>query len=465
LINGHTPDDLYSVLNAFGPALKSIDLRTVALKPQGQTWQNLITIMTISEKTVEQMTAEQEKLPIIRNGAFAVFFLAVPFEYRVFEQINQGELVFRCQGRNWEVKTRSMNLLALRVQNNQFFYSGSLQNWGMLVTASGQPQERNTLWSVIGNQYQVSKPHGYRDMTELFRDILKISYSYGDATDFWVFIPPPARILKAAFRGKSFEVEIAKPSNLNGLQMNLALKKPGTHPPEILWKKSIPLGKNKYVLQPENLVPFYSMEVELIHAASALTLDSTNVTVPLENVVEPLMKTLGSFCSLDEFRKMLLEPENCGKHPERIFENAVIWLLSMVGLSPIHLGAKVKDLSGKDRSFDVLRNEAGYEIGCADIIAYQENKSVLLVDCDIGITLDDRKIQKLIETQKYFQNVFNKYGQFQIIPALFSPRDLRWTQASGNVVIVDKLGLQGIFEAVVSGDRVKARSGIHWGLL
>lgn len=162
---------------------------------------------------------------------------------------------------------------------------------------------------------------------------------------------------------------------------------------------------------------------------------------------------------------MLLEPLDCGRHPETIFENAVTWLLSMAGLSPIHLGAKVKDLKGKDRSFDVLRNKAGLEVGCADIIAYQENKSMLLVDCDIGPTLDDKKVQKLEETQKHCQNVFSKYPQFQIIPVLFSPRELNWVQASGSVVIVNKFRLEQMFEAVVSGDREKARQVLGWNLL
>jgi hypothetical protein len=452
-------DELGSILEAFQPALNSIDLRTIAVRPQGEAWQNLITTMNISEKTVGQVSVEQEKLPYIRNEEFAVFFLAIPFEYSIFESIKRGNLVFRHLGiMNLEVKTRSLDLPAFKVQNDQFGYFGSLQEWTILVTASSQPQERNKLWSVIDSQKQELRLQSYRDVTELFRDVLKITYMNRDDKDFIIIIPPLAQIVTAKFRGESFEVRIANPSNLSGLQLNLALRKSGTHPAEILWKDRIKIKKNEYVVYPKNMVPFDILEADLIHPILALTLDSKAVIVPLQNPVEPLLKTLDSFCPLADFKKMLLEPQMFGKEPQKIFETAVCWLLSMAGLNPIYLSTNIKDLKGKDRKFDSLKIESGFDLGCADIIAYKDNDCVLLVDCDIG-SINETKLQRLSATSKHFESSLNTYGKLRFIPVLFTTKECE-VQSKAGVRIVGKNVIEIIFEQIFKGNRDEAASQI-----
>ena len=66
-------------------------------------------------------------------------------------------------------------------------------------------------------------------------------------------------------------------------------------------------------------------------------LDSATVVVPIANAVDPFLRTLNGFLPLEEFKRMLLEPQICGKKPQDIFENAVAWLLSMAGFTTIHL--------------------------------------------------------------------------------------------------------------------------------
>jgi hypothetical protein len=117
---------------------------------------------------------------------------------------------------------------------------------------------------------------------------------------------------------------------------------------------------------------------------------------------------------------MLFEPQLSGD-PKTVFENATVWLLSLAGFYTVYLGAKTKTTKKKRMdSYDVLRTEKGYEIGCADILAYEDNKRLLIVDCDIG-PLDDKKIQKLIETCDFLKNRGN-YGKLEFVPVLFSPR-------------------------------------------
>lgn len=110
-------------------------------------------------------------------------------------------------------------------------------------------------------------------------------------------------------------------------------------------------------------------------------------------------------------------------------------------------------------SLDVLRNESGYPIGSADIIAYEDNERVLLVDCDIG-PLDENKIQKLVETRNHFVALFD-YGELKIVPVLFSPRNLGEAAQNKPVAIVDGFAIERMLEELAKGDRESARSKIY----
>ena len=202
------------------------------------------------------------------------------------------------------------------------------------------------------------------------------------------------------------------------------------------------------------LLPFDSLIVELIHRDSGLTLDRTYKKVPLKNVAEPFLKTLDAFCSLDEFKKMFFQQEKSGKKPQDAFEDAVAWLLALSGFDVIRLKL------GK-KSFDKLIVGEGYEIGCADILAYEENERILLIDCDTG-PVDEMKVQKLAETKKYFRETFKEYRHLHIVPILFSPRDFRKSSLSIDVMIADQSVIKRIFEAVAQGNREKARSILHY---
>jgi hypothetical protein len=54
-------------------------------------------------------------------------------------------------------------------------------------------------------------------------------------------------------------------------------------------------------------------------------------------------------------------------------------------------------------SFDVLRNESGIPVGCADIIAYEDNERILIVDCDIG-GIDPKRFKNWIRLISTLRN-------------------------------------------------------------
>ena len=57
------PDELYSVLEALKPALKSMDVRTFAVAAPEEDWQNLITSVYMTEISVDEVKNQQEKPP------------------------------------------------------------------------------------------------------------------------------------------------------------------------------------------------------------------------------------------------------------------------------------------------------------------------------------------------------------------------------------------------------------------
>ena len=128
-----------------------------------------------------------------------------------------------------------------------------------------------------------------------------------------------------------------------------------------------------------------------------------------------------------------------------------------MGFETVYLGGQITKLNQKKESFDKLFAESGYHIGSADIIAYQENKRILLIDCDIN-TVDPKKVQKLAELKKHFRETLKGFEKLPIIPILFTPKDVRETSPSLEVMIADQTIIKGIFEAVVKGNREQASS-------
>lgn len=449
------PDSLCSVLEAFKVVLKSIDIRTVAVRPEGGLWKNLITAITISEKTVTEVEKDQKKIPIIRNNEFAIFSLASSLDFSLFEKIKEGKILFETTEGNLEVKVEFKDLLTLKASSTGIYHGNFLR-----ATTSALEGDRGKLWDIANNQHREAKRFGYRDIWELFKNTLKIGVSYSEPKDFEVNIPSFAHIEQASFNGKLFEVRIKKPLNLSGLQLNLSLKNRNSQPADILWHETKQVENNEFVFQPYNMIPFDSMEVELIHRDSALVLDSVSVVVPLANAVDPILRTVNGFISLDEVKRMLLEPQNCGEHPDVIFENAIAWLLSIAGFSIIHLGVKVKKVDGKSIQTDRLDLENNYQVGTADIVAYKESDSLYLIDCDLKGN-DTKKIHDLVELQTHFQTAFSEYNQLRIVAVLCSPKDLSEINHEG-LVRFSNYRINQMFEEVMRGNLEKARSTLHW---
>jgi hypothetical protein len=461
-----TPDEVFSILKSLKPVLKSIDVRTVAVAPRGGEWQNLVTSMFLTEKTVDEVRNQQRLLPELRNNYFAIFLAARPFDSSIFGDIIKGEVRFSTPFGINRVQFRKFDPTKLKVDSTQESIDRSYK-WKLRAADTTKQIERVELWNVADDNEIIAKRQGFRDIGKLIESMLQIPYSKNSQKDFELVIPSLASIENAAFVDSKFEVQVRKVSNLKDLQLNLELKREDIP----MWRDIRKVTEKKpespelfervtEVFEPEKILPYDMMNIELILRDSALTMDRTWKFAPLENAVEPFLKTLEAFCPLAKLEKMLLKPESYGKAPDKIFENAVTWLLSLAGYNPIYLGTriqrKMENEGFKTEHFDVLRTEGGYEYGPTDIIAYEQNRRLLLIDCDIG-PIDEKKIQSLIEIGKYVTSFIETHGHFEVIPVLVTPKKYH-DQPKKGVRIVDSTTLEMIIRSLAKGDLERARN-------
>lgn len=349
------PDKLYSVLEAFHPFLKSVDMRTFAVSStlEGE-WENLITSFTVSDKTVNEVKSEQEKLPKIRNNEVALFLEAAPFDYSPFDyfvkgKIRHGRLIVGGGGigvGGTTIRTKQFDPLELKVTSSRRRIEG-LSKWVLSVTNLNTTPEREELWAIAQRQTGLPKELYYEDMNDLLKSTLRIE-EISHAKDFELTISDLAKIENVTFSASSFVVEISKILDLKNLQLNVLQgrsEKGGEF--HTIWRNRYSIDEIEaqqpkktvsVTVEPPNIFPFDSIRMELIHRGSFLTIDDSWNRAPFQNVVEPFFKVLDAFCSIDVFKEMLLKPQNFENAPQLMFENAVSWLLSLAGFHTIYLG-------------------------------------------------------------------------------------------------------------------------------
>ncbi len=450
------PDELYPILEALKPLLKSIDVRTVAvsLEPDNP-WQNLITSVCVSPKEEKEIKSELQTLPTYPklNNNFAIFTRVYPFDYNVFGQIAEGKMMFFTQfGRN-VVKCRNFDPLSLKVNSSEEKVGGSYEHvWR--AADSGEVEARKALWTVVRDEQIAPKQLNYSSIVELIKDFLKIpSFNFNDTKDFELKIYCLARIEKVIFSDSTLKVKIKKLCGLKGLQLNLRRGSRGYPLPGYNKRKEITREETQIdndfcsvseTFDVSGLLPLDWVAIKLIHKDSALSWDEKDERVPLKNPIEPFARTLNAFCTFKEFNKMLSEEVYNYSKPEVTFERAVAWLLSLSGFHTINLESKTI------KSFDKI-HVGSVEIGCADILAYKKNDCLLLVDCTIRAP-DDKKIQDLRDAQKHISSVLASYKGLRVVPVIFSPADCRHVKTDIEVRIIDKYRMEQILENLAKGD-------------
>lgn len=439
--------------------MKSIDVRTVAVcfSPE-MGWENLVTSIIISDKTVEEIKTMHKQLPTIRNNYIVMLYEAQPFNFQIFEDMAKGELKFLTVYGYNKVQTRTSEFGNLKVESKKDQTKRTPQIF-LKTHDQGDLKKRKKLWDTVYGQQNLPNQFGFSRFQEMVKHCLKLEeYDHNVQKDLEITIIPPAKLETVQISGKKVSVKIHNSHKIKNLQLNFDLR---NHQEDVwITPAKIDEDTNSIELEINEMLPLDILNVKLIHNKTGLRLDETDVNVPLEHVVEPFLKTFDAFCSLDDFQKMLFEPQKYGKNPTKIFENAVTWLLSFAGYESLNIGVVIKNLDNRgEKRFDKIDTN-GYHVGSADIIAYEENDRLLLIDCDIN-TVDPKKVEKLAELGKYIKEKIT-CQKLKIVPLLFTPTNFTRISPSTDVMIVDKAIIKRILEAVVKGNRKHARSCLRY---
>ena len=457
-------------LQAFSPAFKSIDLRIVAVKLE-EEWRNVIASMFLSSKSQKEIKSEQQQLrgKLPKTDKFSILLDCYPFDSisDLFKQIEKGEI----ETNGNLIKFHPFDPSKSRIDTYLPSYLKEMKEW-KLIGSQVDGRIDDDIWHVMDDQNGPSRLAGYKNVYELIKETLRIrDFDRGRPRALVIGIPMPARIADISLDGESVKIKIKKAFSLNDLQLNMSFERvnPRTDYFEPFWRKTQHVKKCRYPLKRgfcyvtnsiklANSKPHDRIDVELIHKrVPTLSMDETSLRVPLENAVEPFAKALSAFCSLDVFKERLLKPEQFvegRKKPNTIFENAVAWLLSLIGFSVLQLG----------RPFEILKiPETGYQVGSVDIIAYRENEHLLLVDCDTSIP-DEKKIRSMMTIKDHFRYIQDEHKQPNIICAIFSPKDCIGISVDHqDVRIMGRYQIERIFEEAMRGNTEQAQSCLlYW---
>lgn len=451
------------LFKAFSPSFRSLDLRIASVKTT-DGWMNVVTSLFPSNKPFKEIELEQQRIRSklskeINQKVFNIFLAPLSFEklYNVSQQIMEGGITVN----HVLIRFRKFDLITLRVDHFLPDYLKGIEEWRLFGgEGKASAEDRKHIWSIIDDQEGATKLLGYAGIYDLINEILGIrKFDRGQERDLVIGVPTYARLVEIDLKGSLVEITTRKHVDLDNLQLNLFLNRLKLRAYQYETVQRItkrveeckrPFGKDfcciRSRIQITDMQPHDRINVTLINRDfPSLEVDRTSMTVPLKNAVEPFSKTLLRFCPLEKLEQHLLNPEQCTekpkKTPDKIFERAVSWLLSLAGFSVISLG----------KQYEKLTEPTKYEIGSVDIIAYRENKYLLLVDCDTKIP-DDKKIGSLLSMKEYFRFIQDEHKEPTINPVIFSPRDCEELMGKyKEITIVDRSRIKWLLENAMLG--------------
>jgi hypothetical protein len=164
-----------------------------------------------------------------------------------------------------------------------------------------------------------------------------------------------------------------------------------------------------------------------------------------------LVDTFFKFYPIDEFRKCLLSPEKFS-NPDVIFQDCIASMLSLSGFSVIILGKK-----GHEKAMVKTTEKTPFEVGSADLLAYDNKKKLCFIDCTIRIP-DESKIRKLQTTISNLSSKddINKSKVFGLVPSSKNCADIR-SKHFDDVFILERNDLEWIMKYLSEGKIDDAR--------
>jgi hypothetical protein len=457
---------LNNFLDAFLPSFNSCKLNILATEENGELYNFLTTIIFLSGYTQEH-DEKVEKGFGHKEQIFFYFHTLKPQQcYEYLEEIGTKGNIRPSHIDN--IYYEQFNLLELQITRYEQ-PSSIAPEWKIFSIIKNRNPNTATVWNKIDNGDGKARLLGYMDIYDLIRRNFRVvNFQRGDQKEFIIYIPVIAKIQELS----PSKVNVVKHEALNNLQINIFQKSQGGNSVPID-SSTADVGKAKLIekglcnieieikdfkkLKPNDVIQATLIEKTI----PEIELDTKYITIPLKNAVEPFTKTLFEFYPLDEFKKHLLEPENY-RDADMVFQDAVVQLLSLIGLPVVVLGGKqYKETERKkSKKYEELKLESGYVIGSADLINYEENKQLLFIDCTTKIP-DDKKIKNMQEIVNHFSYIKEKFGNLRIFSLIFTPKNYGHEYIR-EVGIVDKSRINNLLNLALEGKAEVARGNLYY---
>ncbi|MCK4476745.1 MAG: hypothetical protein KAU16_08475 [Methanophagales archaeon] len=446
------------IVDCMKDAYKSIDLRIAAGK-ENDNWHNGLTVIRfsyLSVKDIQNRFKELEsRIGEVKINGFFISHHVIPFENfdELQSQLQQGTIKLE----NDEVDFgRSIDLLSLQDRFPTLHpYTIKSEEWPFLEVFNGDHSK------IFGreNLEKEIRTLGFANVYDPINVLLEIGFGGGVTFDVVVHAPFYGVIQNVDFEGQTAKIKVKFHERAGDLILHVLLRGKnhyetikakhsfGIEKSEIRGlNKGFKLGEKEVELPNATVNDF--LFVNLAHKELGEICDFSKSVEDFvkrkKPSVTPMFSTFSRFCNEEEFKKHLVQPHKVNK-PQKIFERAISWLLSLSGLCSIKL----------DEYEKLREKETAVERGSVDILAdYKIKDQLFLVNCTIGVPkVED--IDRLNSIRRWLYEELFEDTKLRITPIIFSAeRELKQMKEKGDssgVRIFDSEDIENILTNVKNG--------------
>jgi len=407
------------------PLFKTIDLRVAALR-DGTRWVNGVTTIRLTHLSRDDVVQTHELLTS-KWGKINIHGLQVLLETlhfdeweRVVEWIKQGTATIRGLSIEYPepVDIRTLELRGYGMQPEG--------NWPFRI---GLATKRE---SVRWEQFDADMIRERKGLTTLqsLNALLGLQdFTSNNSTQVLVGIPMYSCIRNHDFSGAGCEIDAEFHEDLKGLILTVFTSM-GDSPQVRDWKAlelvssdSSDIGNGFRRMKKTvhlDVREYDKLNLRLVHAPTAYEIESKTQPVRYylerhKGLVDPLLSIFPSFCDYDDLESYLTHPTSAlaksagvARGVQGLFEQAVSWLLALMGFRAVRLGGTAHERFHSN------------PMSTTDIVGFgDEAKLIVLGGCTIADP-SDADFDKLIRTRDALAESLKGTDSI-MVPALFTP--------------------------------------------
>ena len=445
----------------------SIDVRTVVVKGNN-SWQSIITIIRLRHETVDDLREEHQKLikkcsGLIKTDDFQVGLFQLPIEKwsKIRLDLEQKSL---CIADDFAVNFESaidLNYTTdARYNPSEDYVNTEWQSYlgKIRISAPSVPFERSKYSDLVIK-------HTFSSLEDYLAAILQIHRNETSQHSVIITAPIFFKVLDVKFDVDTITVSYqGYPQKNIKLALNFYRADSYQNSFDLIDKiiKPIEIGNNLKEITNDGVTTHIDtksmgnqFEVIVTKNDSIVLYEQGKSDIKEKwltrtNITNPIFPVFNNFVSVEELEKMFFEHKGRGKtNPKIVFEQAVSWLLSLLGFNAILLGQEYeKSGSGS--------NEISY-----DILGSSSKNLILLVNATTGLPK-----QFDFDRERDYRNRLSKTLQNPdvIIKSIyFTGRDTTEANDSAKaneISFIDNNKLKIILDMMKRGDVDKARNTI-----